>query len=135
MEKEIITKEIKEIKAWAKIHLSEPIINKETGFPIEVSQGGIEHTLNRDLFKDKSGRFFDLVSIIKKFKTILKDAKLVESRKDKYDLEDNLTIHEFEYELDYKGKSEKIQIIVKEFVHGKAVIIKKRLFYNHRFMV
>lgn len=130
-----LSAQIKEIKDWVKVNITEPIINKETGFPIEVSQKGIEHTLNRDLFKDKSGRFLDLRDVIKKFKIILRDAKLVESRKDKYELEDNLTIHEFEFVMEYKGKIEVLQIIVKEFVHGKSIIIKKRLFYNHRFMI
>lgn len=134
MKREVINNHIKEAKDWASIHLNKPIKNKETGFPISVTLKGIDHTLKHDLFVDKSGRFMDLLSLIKKFKIILKDAKKHETRADKYgDL--RVLIHEFRYSIILKGIEENLQIIVKELITDEKKMIGDKSFYNHRFIV
>lgn len=134
MERKRLTDSIKTAKAWAKVHLKEPIINSGTGFLIEVSQAGLEHSLRHDLSADKSGRFIDLLALIRKFKTILRDAQLIETRKDKYEIDETLLVHEFQCEIKIKGKNEIVEIIVKEFTEGKKVTTLKRIFYNHRIL-
>lgn len=135
MERKRLTDSIKTAKAWAKVHLKEPIVNKSTGFPIEVTGNAIDHTMGHDLDVDKSGKFIDLLFLIKHFKTILRDAILVNTKNDKYELDESLLVHEFRYELIYKGKVEMIQILVKEYVTNKTLMLKKRRFYNHRFVI
>lgn len=135
MERKRLTESIKTAKAWGKVHLKMPIINEATGFSIEITSNGIEHSLKHDLMVDKSGKFIDLLFLIRHFKIIFKKAKFVESRLDKYGLEDKLKIHEFIYEFIYKGKTEKLQIIIKEITFSDKNILKNQfVFYNHRFM-
>jgi hypothetical protein len=130
-----LLKSIKTAKEWTKVHLKDPIINKETGFPIEVLPNHIDHTLGHDLFKDKSGRFVDLLSLVRKLKSILKEANLIEKRKDKYNDETDINVYVFRVSVTIKEVSEELEIIVKEKVDEKKKVINKRWFYNHKFIL
>lgn len=127
-----LKKTIKTAKAWAKVHLKEPIINNATGFPIEVSCKGLDHSLIHDLIVDKSGRFVDLLSLVRKFKTILRDADFGNTEFNKH-TDNDVKFHKFYYQTKIKECSETLEIVVKEVIEGKKVMIKKWLFYNHRF--
>lgn len=114
--------------------MKEPIINKATGWPIEIPLSGLEHSLKHDMFSDKSGRIVDLLYLVRKFKILLKDATLTESVFDKKNREDIFMIHKFKVQITIKEVNENVEIVVREIIDKKKMINRK-LFYNHRFIV
>ena len=135
MKTDRLKQSIRTAKAWAKVHLKEPIINKETGWPIEVGMNGIEHSLSFDLWNNKSGRFVDLLSLVRKLKTMIRDAILFEKHSDKYEENEALTVYRFRCSVMIKGEENEVEIIVKEFIENKKLLVKKRLYYNHKFVI
>ena len=125
---------VKTAKEYAKVHLKEPIINKATGWPIEIPLSGLEHSLKHDMFSDKSGRIVELLYLVRKFKILLKDATLTESVFDKKNREDIFMIHKFKVQITIKEVNENVEIVVREIIDKKKMINRK-LFYNHRFIV
>jgi len=135
MKTDRLKQSIRTAKAWAKVHLKEPIINKETGWPIEVGMNGIEHSLSFDLWNNKSGRYTELLSMVRKLKTMIRDATLFEKHSDKYKENEALTVYRFRCSVTIKGEENEVEIIVKEFIENKKLLVKKRLYYNHKFVI
>lgn len=136
MKKDRLENSIKTAVAYAKVHLANEIKNKETGWYIDVNANGIKHTLGYDLNKNKSGRFIDLLFLVRKLKTIISDATLIETRNDRYGKNSNLIVHEFKYEIEYKGNLETIEIIIHEHInYDKTMRKNNKSFYNHKFVI
>lgn len=125
---------VKTAKEYAKVHLKDPIVNKQTGWPIEVSAGNIEHTLGYD-FGKKKGRFTDIYSLVRHLKTILKNCEYKSSEPDKNNSPDIKAIHKFQMDVLIKGETEIIEIVVKEVIMNKRKMIDKFMYYNHKFII
>lgn len=125
---------VKTAKEYAKVHLKQPIINKVTGWPIEISAANIEHTLGYNYGK-KNGRFADIYSLIRHLKTILKNCDYKSSEPDKHNSPDIKAIHKFTIDVSLKGETETIEIVVKEVIMNKRKMIDKFMYYNHKFIV
>jgi hypothetical protein len=134
MKNDRLKQSIKTAKAWAKVHLKDPIVNKETGWPIEVSITGIDHTLVYDLRVERSGRYIDLLSLVRKLKPILRDMHTATEVPNKHG-ENGVIIHKFQYQTEIKGNVENLEIVVKETITDKKLMIKRRMFYNHKFVI
>ena len=136
MKTDRLKQSIRTAKAWAKVHLKEPIINKETGWPIEVGMIGLEHTLKHDLFVRKSGRYIDLFSLVRKFGAILKNAEFICTESDRYDEFNTVLKHKFKALVEIKGETEELEVVIKEVTDKQnKKMVNKKLFYNHKFLL
>jgi hypothetical protein len=116
--------------------LKDPIVNKETGWPIEVGMIGIDHTLKHDLFVRKSGRYIDLFSLVRKLGTILRNAEFIRTETDRYDELNTVLKHKFKATVEIKGESEDLEIVIKEITDKQnKKMLKRKLFYNHKFLL
>lgn len=126
-EKRLITA----LKAYVRRNLKTPVINKATGFPIEVSVNGIEHSMKYELFTEKKGNAIPLAKFVLKFKTVFRDMVYEGAEPDKKQRDGIIAIHVFSYKSTWGD----IEIIVREIVGDRKIMKNKNLFYNHKFKI
>lgn len=126
---------IKEVKKYVALNFKEPVRNRDTGHLIEITPLGVAHSLKYDKYQVASGRNEDLLKLVKRLRRLVADSVLYKKEADKKHRIDIPAIYKYRITVNYFGKPETIEIVVREIVLDIKIKKTKKVFYNHKFVI
>ncbi|MBF0487680.1 MAG: hypothetical protein HQK98_05910 [Nitrospirae bacterium] len=108
-------------RTWALENLRDksPVINKDTGWKIDITGKGIKESTSKDRLAH-----IDQIEAIRAIPELLENAVLVETRPDRDNNPDIKNIHRFYAPLELEGKLYRAKLTVRETANGKK-------YYDH----